>query len=89
MVLPGKLKSSYSIYPRKDANNKVVNKYPEFTCFTKGGHGGVIDHIYFTKKHFDVVSLLELPKKEYVKQGLPNELFPSDHLRIEAKLKFK
>ena len=89
LVLPGKFKSSYSLYPQKDANNKTIHKFPEFTCYTKGHHGGVIDHIYYTDKHFDVVSLLELPKKEYVEEGLPNALFPSDHLRIEAVLRLK
>jgi hypothetical protein len=41
----------------------------------------------FTKKHFKVVSLLEMPKEiEYLKPSIPNQFYPSDHLPIETEL---
>ena len=49
----------------------------------------MIDHIFYTKKDFDVVSLLEMPHKTDVEDYLPNQIYPSDHLRIEAVLRFK
>ena len=75
------------MFPRQDGN-KIVHKYPDFTVYTKR-FKEVIDHIFYTKKHFDVVSLLELPSSDDCEDLLPNRHFPSDHLRIEAILSFK
>lgn len=62
---------------------------PKFTNYTVS-FKGALDHI-LTNHKFSVVELLELPADETFTQDegcCPNRMFPSDHLRIEAKLKF-
>ena len=58
---------------------------PEFTNYTFY-FKGTIDHILHNSK-LKVLELLEVPKKDHLKaeKTLPNSVFPSDHLRIEAK----
>ena len=87
LALVGKFMSSYCLYPNVRKDGSVHRGFPPFTVYSIVQK--VIDHIFFTKKHFEVVSLLEMPKQEDVADMLPNKLFPSDHLRIEAVLRFK
>ena len=80
--------SCYSLFPHIIDDGSIQRKFPEFTVYAKDVKK-VIDHIFVTKKDFDILSLLELPKKEDVEDSIPNRHFPSDHLRLEAVLKFK
>lgn len=87
--LEGKLCSAYSMYMQ--AGGRKADKttgFPEYTTYTTE-KPKTIDHIMFTPNDFEVVSLLEMPKKYDVRDGLPNKAFPSDHLRIETVLAFK
>ena len=89
MTLPGKFSSSYTRYPHmSDKGNKTIYKFPEFTVYSNDNKK-VIDHIFYTKKDFEVISLLTMPNQEDVADLLPNRHYPSDHLRIEAILQFK
>ena len=59
---------------------------PQFTNYTVS-FKGALDHIMHNNK-LRVIDLLELPKIDDIvlEQALPSSRFPSDHIRIEAKL---
>lgn len=62
--------------------------HPDFTCYSKDNKK-CIDYILYSRGHFRTVSVLEMPALASVSTPyLPNEHFPSDHLRIEAVLNF-
>ena len=89
MMLQGKFNSSYARYPHEsETRNKTTHKFPDFTVYSNDNKK-VIDHIFYTKKDFEVISLLTMPNQEDVADLLPNRHYPSDHLRIEAVLQFK
>ena len=61
LTLVSKFLSSYTQYPNINSDGSVRKGYPPFTVYSIAVQK-VIDHIFFTKKHFDVVSVLEMPK---------------------------
>ena len=97
----GNLESVYSLYnseeregsgpteidqeqARRDlANPPFTNYCPDFK--------GTLDHILYNKKLIEVIGFLEMPSVELIEKevALPSTLFPSDHMRIEAKLYMK
>ena len=92
--LAGNLESVYSLYNlneenessqlRRDLSNpKYTNYCPDFK--------GTLDHILYNKTGLEVVEFLEMPDDETIKseEALPSTLFPSDHIRIEAKFFIK
>ena len=86
----GKLYNSYSQYHKVDKPNPTrLDTYPKFTNYNYGWNG-TIDHI-FHNEGFETMEVLEIPEDEKLMKkdgrGLPNSLFPSDHLRIEVLLK--
>ncbi|XP_050526660.1 2',5'-phosphodiesterase 12 isoform X2 [Daktulosphaira vitifoliae] len=52
---------------------------------------GLLDYIYFTNEHLDVIQTLSMPLHEEVIEegGLPSAKFPSDHLALIADFKMK
>jgi mRNA deadenylase 3'-5' endonuclease subunit Ccr4 len=75
--LKGKFVSAYSFY-RKEG-------HPPFSVYSS--HVDCIDFITYTQKDFKTVSLLETPTQlGQLAPAIPNENYPSDHLRIEACL---
>jgi len=66
------------------------------TCYSQH-HQGMMDHLIFNNTNLKVLQLLEIPAEKDLApkdkgfQGpnfvslLPNVIFPSDHLRIEAE----
>ncbi len=81
-----------SVYNQYNQTNDVTRTamQPQFTNYTVS-FKGALDHILINDK-FQVLELLELPTDETLTQDegfCPNRIFPSDHLRIEAKLLIK
>ena len=97
--LAGNLSSVYSLYnleaqtgengsgdeliTRDLANPKYTNYCVDFK--------GTLDHILYNKSKLEVIEFLEMPDESLITQegALPSTLFPSDHLRIEAKFFIK
>ncbi|XP_001942566.2 2',5'-phosphodiesterase 12 [Acyrthosiphon pisum] len=52
---------------------------------------GLLDYIYFTNQHLELIQVLSMPSHDDVIQhgGIPSLLFPSDHLALIADLKTK
>ena len=48
---------------------------------------GCLDHILYNENAMTLLELLEVPSEADLSEGgaIPNLLFPSDHVRIEAK----
>lgn len=69
---------------------KILASHPPCTNFhaAKGGFKAVLDHILYSKDNVQVKSLLEMPSESELtaETALPSSVFPSDHLRIQAKL---
>ena len=97
--LCGNLESVYSLYnfdakalgpgesggrvKRDLANPQYTNYCIDFK--------GTLDHMIYNKTHLEVLELLEMPSDELImcEGALPSTLFPSDHMRIEAKFYIK
>ena len=84
----GKLKSSYSNFGEGNSDHDWCDdqmaRHPSHTMYVPGCESN-IDYIF----HSDalvVTHLLELPDKQLLDSEvhLPNKVFPSDHLRIQA-----
>ena len=58
---------------------------PPFTNYTKTFQG-TLDHIIHNKQ-LRLLSILDIPDESEVKKevALPSKLFPSDHVRLEAR----
>ncbi|XP_060856862.1 2',5'-phosphodiesterase 12 [Metopolophium dirhodum] len=52
---------------------------------------GLLDYIYFTNQHLELIQVLSMPSHDDVIQhgGIPSLLFPSDHLALIADFKIK
>ena len=68
---------------RDEANPKFTNYSVDFK--------GTLDHILYNKQKLEVLEFLEMPPEELITKetALPSTLFPSDHMRIEAKFYIK
>jgi len=60
---------------------------PPFTNYTHLFHG-CLDYVFYEKSKFTVEKVAPLPELELVSTGLPNIVFPSDHLALIADLKW-
>jgi len=73
-----------------------------FTCYCDK-HQGMFDHIFYNHENLRVKKLLEIPEEKLLAPAfsqqhnmtdnnfvsrLPNVVYPSSHLRIEAELEF-
>ena len=93
-----RLKSAYEEYSYKGKSEPIssgkldgdfyyevkAKGHPEFTCYGEGPE--MLDYIFCSEK-LNVVKVLKIPDKDLVTKesnALPNSIFPSDHLRIEA-----
>ncbi len=56
------------------------NKEPDFTTFTTSWHG-TLDYIFLLGE-IHVQQILELPSLSLIEPGIPNDLFPSDHVSL-------
>lgn len=86
------LRSAYDIY--KSGTTKLSEDYesnhPDFTNYTHE-FIGTIDYIFYTNKNLEIADLLKLPTHdiEVKTQKLPNNKYPSDHLKIGARFIIK
>lgn len=73
-----KFRSSYSKYRKK--NQRTM--HPSFTNYT-ANFKGVLDYILYNgRSDLRLKKILKLPKKKELHVGLPNKIWPSDHLPI-------
>jgi CCR4-NOT transcription complex subunit 6 len=86
------LRSAYDIYKTSSniANEEFSDNHPDFTTYTHE-FIGTLDYILFSSDKFEVSELLRVPTHdaEVKSLKLPNYKYPSDHLKIGARLKFK
>lgn len=69
--------------------NKFADEHPKFTNYTKD-FNGCLDYIFYSYDKLQVNGLLTTPKDDYIKHYyMPNEVFPSDHIKIAASFSFK
>ncbi|XP_066261670.1 2',5'-phosphodiesterase 12-like isoform X1 [Euwallacea similis] len=63
---------------------------PKYTNYTKD-YKGCLDYIFVDALKFSVIRQIPVPTAEELKQyvGLPNEVYPSDHLSLVVELDFK
>ena len=56
----------------------------------KGVQTYTLDYIWYTNKALDLKGVLEMPPRSVILEhtGLPSELFPSDHLPLNAEFSF-
>jgi CCR4-NOT transcription complex subunit 6 len=84
------LRSAYDIY--KVGSNKDYEDYaenhPDFSTYTHE-FVGTIDYILYNQNKIEVAELLKLPTHdiEVKSNKLPNSKYPSDHLKIGARLR--
>ena len=83
------IRSAYDVYKGQDDADRSDN-YPDYTTYTQEFIGN-LDYIFYSEGNVSVSHLLKLPTNdELIKsQKLPNEKYPSDHLKIAARLKIK
>jgi mRNA deadenylase 3'-5' endonuclease subunit Ccr4 len=87
------LQSAYSNYTKLDPTY-LEPKYgyePIYTNFTPT-FKGTLDYLFYrgsSKHQIEVESILSLPDRETLGDGLPNLEYGSDHLSIAAKFIFK
>lgn len=50
-----------------------------------------VDYVFFSSNCLDNVGVLEVPSEEAITEtgGIPNEIFPSDHVSIKATFSFR
>ena len=80
--------SAYQSYSKiKQIENEYM-KHPKFTSRTKF-FKRTIDYIFFSKK-FKIIKIYKLPNEKDVDEEkfLPNQKFPSDHLKLFAEFIF-
>lgn len=67
---------------------RVMAAHPPATNFTVN-FKETLDHIMYNTNHVDVLELLELPHETHLRAetALPSSVFPSDHIRIQTKLR--
>jgi len=62
---------------------------PDYTNYTHGFHG-CLDYIFFDSTSFKCTDVVPLPSHEDVIKytGLPNIVFPSDHIALVTTLEW-
>jgi len=84
------LRSAYDVY--KVSSNKDFEEYADnhadFTTYTHE-FIGTLDYILYSSKLLEVVELLKVPTHDTEVKGLrlPNNRYPSDHLKIGARFR--
>jgi mRNA deadenylase 3'-5' endonuclease subunit Ccr4 len=81
------LRNAYSYYNSDKTYETRSDPDPPFSTFTPS-FKGLIDHILFNDR-FKLKLLLEVPKLSEIETGLPNEVYASDHVRLEAVFLFR
>lgn len=82
------IRSAYDVY--KGSNkSEFADNHPDFTTYTHEFIGN-LDYILYSEGNVAVTSLLRVPTDDDVIKSskLPNQKFPSDHLKIAAKFRF-
>ena len=96
-MIQGKLLSAYAnhdVFDKDEQAPAMINftqGHPSYSNYTQKWHG-LIDWILFSQENLKLISILEIPSKEELcseedkpeSVDLPNKIYPSDHLRMEA-----
>ena len=91
---------NYKLHKEKGEENEMIvmgeDLHPDYTLvkmFCSKRFKACLDYLWYNKGTMDVIKLLEIPDEMTIAQkglpGLPNSLFSSDHLRIEAEFGIK
>lgn len=65
--------------------NALADEHPEYTNYTKD-FLGCLDYIIYSDDKLLLEEILEIPNDQCIKNNyLPNDVYPSDHLKISAK----
>ncbi|XP_022293286.2 uncharacterized protein LOC111103940 [Crassostrea virginica] len=74
----------------KSAYNMAQGREPKITSYHNSMKAAV-DYVFFSSNCLDNVGVLGLPSDEAIAQtgGIPNEVFPSDHVSIKAVFSFR
>ena len=83
-----KIRSSYENYNRKVIANfsDIINNHPEYTNWTSN-FKGTIDYILYSSSSLDIYKIAKIPQNNG--GFLPNEFFPSDHMKLMAVFYYK
>ena len=95
-----KLKSAYENYKLhkepNENNGNCEDLHPDYTLvknFYFKHYKACLDYLWYNNEVMDVTRVLEIPDEKIIAKkglkGLPNSLFSSDHLRIEAEFGIK
>ena len=86
------LRSAYDVYKASSADevSAYVKNHPDYTTYTHEFSGN-IDYIFYSSENLELVQLMKIPTHDTEIKGLklPNHRYPSDHLKIGAKFKFR
>ncbi len=86
------LRSAYDVYKASSAEEFIayVENHPDYTTYTHEFSGN-IDYIFYSSENLELVQLMKIPTHDTEIKGLkiPNHRYPSDHLKIGAKFKFR
>jgi CCR4-NOT transcription complex subunit 6 len=71
------------------ASAYAVKGEPKFTTYTPG-FSGCLDYVFFTKWNLRVVSLLQMPSEDAVREytAMPSPVYPSDHAALVVELRY-
>lgn len=93
-----KLRSAYESYKSFAPNQgqDSGDQHPDYTLvktFFKRKLAAYLDYLWYNPSAVEVLGLLEIPSEEEIARngepGMPNSLFSSDHLRVEAEFGLK
>lgn len=86
------LRSAYDVYKQSSniENDDYADNHPDFTTYSHEFIGN-LDYIIYTQNSLELTDLLRVPTHDTEVKGLklPNYKYPSDHLKIGAKFRFK
>jgi len=71
------------------AYHKVLGSDPYTSRFNSDGVARAVDYIWYPSTLMSCTGVLQTVPKELIEPGVPNDIFPSDHLSLKARLVFK
>ena len=64
-------------------------KEPTSSCFPADSKCRAVDYIWYSTGTLKVSGVLKAPAAKHIEGGIPNDVFPSDHLSLKAILAFQ
>ena len=81
------MRSAYDVY-KGEKKSEFSDNHPDFSTYTHE-FIGLLDYILYSEGSISVTQLLKVPTNDDLIKShkLPNSKFPSDHLKICARLR--